>query len=119
MTYLTACTTDIQASAPFYGGGIAAPKGPGGAPSTVSRTPGIKGAILCLFGGKDALIPRAQVDAIRKAIQEAGVRGEVVVYDDADHGFHCDQRASFNEAASKDAWRRVTQLFAVELQRGV
>ena len=116
MTYLTACTTDIQVAAPFYGGGIAAPQGPGGGPSTVSRTPGIQGVILCLFGGRDALIPQSQVDTIRKAITDAGVRGEVVVYDDADHGFHCDQRASFNEAASKDAWKRVTKLFAAELK---
>jgi len=116
MTYLTACTTDVKVSAPFYGGGIAAPKGPGGAPSTVSRTPGIKGAILCLFGGKDALIPPDQVETIRKAIADAGVRGECVVYPDADHGFHCDQRGTFHEASSKDAWKRVTELFARELK---
>ncbi len=116
MTYLTACTTDIQVSAPFYGGGIAAPQGPGGGPSTVSRTPGIQGRILCLFGGQDAMIPQSQVDTIRKALADAGVQNEVVVYDDADHGFHCDQRASYNEAAAKDAWQRVTKLFAAELK---
>jgi carboxymethylenebutenolidase len=116
MTYLTACTTDIQVSAPFYGGGIAAPQGPGGGGSTISRTAGIKGTMLCLFGGKDALIPGEQVDAIRKAIDGARVRGEVVVYPDADHGFHCDQRDTYDEAASKDAWQRVTSLFAAELK---
>ncbi|MEE2673310.1 MAG: dienelactone hydrolase family protein [Myxococcota bacterium] len=116
MTYLTACTTDIQVSAPFYGGGIAAPQGPGGAVSTVSRTPGIKGAIVCFFGGQDAMIPPDQVDAVRGAISDAGVRGEVVVYDDADHGFHCDRRDSYDAAASKDAWQRVTDLFAAELK---
>jgi carboxymethylenebutenolidase len=115
MTYLTACATDVQASASFYGGGIAAPAGPGGSESTLSRTAGIKGALLCLFGGQDALIPTDQVDAIRKAIADAGVRGDVVVYDDADHGFHCDQRASYNESAAKDAWQRVTRLFEAEL----
>ena len=116
MTYLTACTTDIQVSAPFYGGGIAAPQGPGGAASTVSRTSGIKGAMMCFFGGQDAMIPPDQVDAIRAAISDAGVRGEVVVYDDADHGFHCDQRDSYNPTAAKDAWRRVTELFTAELK---
>ena len=38
MTYLTACETDVAAAASFYGGGIAAPQGPGGKPSTVGRT---------------------------------------------------------------------------------
>lgn len=115
MTYLTACTTDVQAAAAFYGGGIAAPKGPGGAESTVSRTPGIQGRILCLFGGQDAMIPQDQVDRVRQAIADAGVRGEVVVYDDADHGFFCDQRATWNEQAAADAWERVKRLFAEEL----
>ena len=116
MTYLAACATDIQASASFYGGGIAAPQGPGGAASTVSRTSGIKGRILCLFGGQDAMIPGDQVDSIRSALGQAGVRHEVVVYDAADHGFHCDQRASYDEAAAKDAWQRVVRMFAEELK---
>ena len=30
LTYLTACETDVAAAASFYGGGIAAPQGPGG-----------------------------------------------------------------------------------------
>jgi carboxymethylenebutenolidase len=116
MTYLTACTTDIQVAAPFYGGGIAAQKGPGGAVSTVSRTSGARGRLLCLYGGKDALIPQTQVDAIGKAIADSRVRGEVVVYDDADHGFFCDQRATYHEPSAKDAWGRVTRLFADALK---
>ncbi len=115
MTYLTACTTDVVASASFYGGGIAGPQGPGGAESTVGRTAGIQGQILCLFGGQDSMIPMDQVDAVRKAIADGGVRGEVVVYDDADHGFFCDQRPTYHESSAKDAWERVKQLFASEL----
>ncbi len=116
MTYLTACQTDIAASASFYGGGIAGPQGPGGAPSTVSLTPGIKGRILCLFGGRDALIPPDQVAAIRSALESAGTAHEIVVYDDADHGFHCDQRDSYNRDAAVDAWQRTMALFASELK---
>jgi carboxymethylenebutenolidase len=116
MTYLTACTTDVQAAASFYGGGIAGPQGPGGAEPTVDRTAGIRGKILCLFGGKDAMIPQTQVDRIRNAISDASVDGEVIVYDEADHGFFCNQRASYNEAAASDAWSRVKRLFGAELK---
>jgi carboxymethylenebutenolidase len=115
MTYLTACTTGVKAAASFYGGGIAAPQGPGGGESTVSRTPGIQGRILCLFGEKDALIPKQQVDTIRQALSDAGTDHDVVVYPDADHGFFCDQRGTYQEAAAKDAWERVKKLFATEL----
>jgi carboxymethylenebutenolidase len=115
MTYLTACETDVRAAASFYGGGIAGPKGPGGAPSTLSRTPGIRGRMLCLMGGKDAHIPAAQVDAMRDALAKAGTNAEVVVYPDADHGFFCDQRATYSKGAADDAWKRVKALFAQEL----
>jgi carboxymethylenebutenolidase len=118
MTYLTACETDVAAAASFYGGGIAAPQGLGGGPSTVSRTPRIRGRIICLMGGKDALIPKAQVEAIRDALAKANVRHEVVVYPDADHGFFCDQRATYEKASAEDAWRRVKELFAQELSGG-
>jgi len=115
MTYLTACETDIQAAASYYGGGIAAPEGPGGAASTLSRTPKIGGRIECYFGGKDQLIPAEQVTAIREALAAAGTDHDIQVYPDADHGFHCDQRATFNAEASKDAWRRTLALFADKL----
>ena len=116
MTYVTACETDVAAAASFYGGGIAAPKGPGGKDAPIARTPKLGGKLLCLFGGKDALIPQGQVDAIRKALGDAKKRHEVVVYPDADHGFFCDQRATYHAASAADAWQRVTRLFAEELR---
>jgi len=115
MTYLTACETDVVAAASYYGGGIAAEQGPGGGPSTVSRSGKIQGRIECYFGEKDAMIPSAQVDQIRAALAEAGVRHDIVVYEGADHGFHCDQRATYQEAAAKDAWRRTFEMFGNEL----
>jgi carboxymethylenebutenolidase len=116
MTYLTAAETDVAAAASFYGGGIAAPQGPGGQPAPIHRTNKIKGRMLGLFGGKDAMIPASQVDAIRAALAEHSVRHEVVVYDAADHGFFCDQRATYHEASAKDAWERVKRLFAEALR---
>jgi carboxymethylenebutenolidase len=115
MAYLTACETDVKAVASYYGGGIAGPPGPGGGAATVTRTPKIKGRINCYFGAKDQLIPRAQVDAIRSALEAAGTRHEVHVYDGADHGFNCDQRATWHEPSAKDAWARTVALFKEEL----
>jgi carboxymethylenebutenolidase len=31
---------------------------------------------------------------------------EIYVYPDAQHGFHCDERGSFQDAAAKLAWQR-------------
>ncbi len=115
MTYLTACETPIKAAASYYGGGIAGPQGPGGAASTLTRTPGIKGRIHCYFGGQDAMIPQTQVDAIEASLREAGIEHEVHVYPDADHGFNCDQRDTYDEPAAQDAWQRTVALFKKEL----
>ena len=38
------------------------------------------------------------------------------VYADADHGFHCDQRATYEEASATDAWAKTKALFASELR---
>jgi carboxymethylenebutenolidase len=116
MTYLTACETEVKAAASYYGGGIAVDPAPGGAPATVTRTPKIQGRIACYFGGQDAMIPMDQIDQIRKALQDAGVRHDVHVYPEADHGFHCDQRATYHEPSARDAWAKTLELFAAELK---
>ncbi len=116
MTYLTACETDVVAAASFYGGGVAAPEGPGGQEPTLGRTSKISGKILCLFGGQDTLIPSDQVDAVVAALDDGGVDHDSVVYTEADHGFFCDQRASYHKDAAADAWTRVKALFADKLQ---
>ena len=120
MTYLTACETDVAAAASFYGGGIAAPQGMGGKPSTVGRTAKIKGKILCLFGEKDALDP-ASTRSTRSArrSRRRGVDHEVVVYPGADHGFFCDQRATYQKEAAEDAWKRVKALFRERSRRSI
>jgi len=117
MTYLTACETDVAAAASYYGGGIAGPAGPGGGPATVTRTAGIRGRINCYFGGQDGMIPQDQVGAIRDALEQARIAHDVHVYADADHGFNCDQRATYHEASAKDAWQRTLALFD-EVLRG-
>jgi carboxymethylenebutenolidase len=115
MAYLTACETDVKATASFYGGGIAAPRGPGGASSTVGRTQKITGKVLCLFGGRDSFIPRQQVDVVAETLRQDLVRNDIVIYEAADHGFFCDRRDSYHAVAAKDAWERVKRLFSEEL----
>jgi len=115
VAYRTACELPIAAAASFYGGGIAAPAAPGAGPSTLERTPAMKGRILCLFGEKDGYIPASDVAAIRKALEAAKVRHEVVVYPGVGHGFFCDVRGDYDAKSAADAWDRVRKLFREEL----
>lgn len=116
VAYLTACETDVAASVAFYGGGIATFR-PGGGVPTVSLSTNIRGEILCLFGGKDAGIPKSQRDTIEKALSEAKIKHEIVVYPDAEHGFFCDQRATFHEPSRDAAWEKVKGFFSRVLQQ--
>ena len=84
--------------------------------STLSRTSKIAGRLECYFGGQDRLIPTDQVASVRTALADAGVDHDVQVYADADHGFNCDQRATYNEVAAKDAWQRTFKMFGAQLK---
>jgi carboxymethylenebutenolidase len=115
--YLCAETTDVKATASFYGGGIAS-FSPGGGPPTVTKTGQIKGKVICFFGNKDPMIPPDQVATIQKALEDNKVRHEVHVYDGASHAFFCPvpERGSYVKQAAEDAWGRVKKLFAEELK---
>jgi carboxymethylenebutenolidase len=114
ITYLAASTGETQAAASFYGAAIAT-YGLGAPSPTVSRTDGIRGKIMCFFGAEDGSIPQEQVETVKKALYDAGVRNEVFVYPNAGHGFFCDARAAFYQMAHDDAWKKVKKLFLDEL----
>ena len=101
MSFLADSLLPLRASVSFYGGGIAPnPMGPG----LLDRAKDLHAPILMFWGGLDKHIGpeqhRAVVDALRAA-QKTYVNVE---FSDADHGFNCDVRASYNPAAAKHAW---------------
>ena len=108
MTFLTACHQSIQAAAPFYGGGI------GG---LLDQADGISCPMVAFFGEKDGFIPLDEVDSVRSRLSGLKTSAEVVLYDGADHGFFCDERESYDEAAANDAWTRVLALFRDHLAK--
>lgn len=115
VAYLAATLPDIKAAAAFYGAGIATFT-PGGGPPTLTRTPEINGKIYAFFGVEDASIPTDQVDQIEAELEKHQVPHRIFRYPGAEHGFFCDQRASYNPEAAADAWTQVQQLFAQTLQ---
>jgi carboxymethylenebutenolidase len=114
VAYLAATLPDIHATASFYGAGITT-WAPGGGKPTIARTKDIKGTIYLFFGMADASIPAEQIDMIEEALNRHQILHRIFRYQGADHGFFCDQRASYNQAAAADAWVEVKQLFREEL----
>jgi len=108
ISYLAACELPdkIRAAVPFYGGGI-----------PVDKTAKLRSPVLAFFGEKDAFIPLESVEALKTEAKKHGKQVEVVVYPGADHGFFCNERASYQAAAAKDAWERLKKFFATHLQQ--
>lgn len=114
VAYLAATLPDIKATASFYGAGIATMT-PGGNEPTITRTQDITGTIHLFFGMDDASIPAEQVNQIEAELKKHQISHQIFRYEGADHGFFCDQRASYNPQAAKDAWEKVKMLFQQEL----
>ena len=81
----------FAAAVGWYGGGIAATR------DEVAHCP-----VQLHFGAEDHGIPLTDVEAIRAS--QPGV--EIYVYEGAGHGFGCDERASFDANAAKQAQTR-------------
>lgn len=80
--------------------------------SLIPRAAELKAPVLGLYGALDKGIPKAEVEAMRAALKAAGRTGsDIRVYPDAEHGFHADYRASYNEKDAKDAWARMLAHF--------
>jgi carboxymethylenebutenolidase len=110
VAYLAATLPEMKATASFYGAGI--PNWtPGGGVPTIDRTPEIQGVLYAFFGMNDASIPPEHIQQIEARLQQHQVRHRIFRYPNAEHGFFCDQRASYSAEAAADAWQQVQQLF--------
>jgi carboxymethylenebutenolidase len=114
VTFLVAARRALGASVGFYGGGIAT-SGFLPFPALIDESATLQTPWLGLFGDLDQSIPVEGVESLRDALGGAPVATEVVRYPDAEHGFHCDARPSYNEAAAKDAWARTLDWFGTHL----
>lgn len=64
------------------------------------------------FGAKDAGIPLSDVEVIRAKRPDV----EIHVYEGAQHGFNCDERASYDKTSADLAWPRSMGFFAKHLK---
>ena len=102
LTWRAACLVKgVAAAAPYYGGGVTTA-------AEMARQPHCP--VQAHFGAKDHWIALDTVEAFRQAHPGA----EVHVYD-ADHGFNCNHRASFDAAAADQARARTLAFFAAHV----
>ena len=102
ISFLAGVRLDVSAAVVYYGGQIIPYK------DEKARCP-----MLMHFGEHDAGIALSDVEQIRAAQPEAAIH----IYD-AGHGFNCDRRGSYDEAAAKLARKRTVDFFGTHLGRG-
>jgi carboxymethylenebutenolidase len=79
---------------------------PGDAEAPIHHVKDYACPVLGLFGGADPAIPPEHVGAFRRALDEAGVRNEIVAYEGAPHSFF-DRAYEKYRTECDDAWSRI------------
>lgn len=95
VAFRASATLPVKAAVAYYGGSIA---------KLLHLEP--RCPVMAHFGEKDTYIPMSEVEAIRQRYPSMPVH----VYD-ADHGFSCDHRSSYDEKSAKLARERTLAFF--------
>ncbi len=110
ITYLAATSCPgLSAASVYYGGRILVPFGDGPAP--VDLTHQIQIPVMGNFGALDANPTPEDVAQIEAKLKDAGVTYDFKMYPDVGHGFNCDERDSYDQAAADDALARTLSWF--------
>lgn len=75
----------------------------------------INAPVLGLYGGQDSGIPVESVDKMKVALakgSDAAKASEFVIYPDAGHAFHADNRDSYRKEAAQAGWDKALAWFA-------
>jgi carboxymethylenebutenolidase len=101
LAYTAAAVTDVDAAVAFYGGGIQ---------DQLALAPRLQCPIQFHYGEKDESIPASAVESVRAAV--AGKQAEVLVYEDANHGFNCWDRGTYHPKSAALAHGRALAFLA-------
>ena len=94
VAFLANATLPLRAAVSYYGGGM---------DQLTDKAADLHGRHLFFWGGLDKHIKQENIDTIISAVEAAGKDFINVKISYADHGFNCDEKPAYNEAASKEA----------------
>jgi carboxymethylenebutenolidase len=112
LTFLAACklSEELAAAASFYGMVL---------DEWINTVSNITVPVYLFHGGADPFIPIERVRQVESRFKELDKEYKLKLYPDADHGFFCHERSSYNRSAAEDAWHELTQFFHQHLQEAV
>src|SRR5262245_30205886 len=94
-SFLANSAVPLKAAISYYGGSM---------PSLLHRTKTLSGPMLLLWGELDSHIPAADRNQVMTAMREFKKEYIDVVFSNADHGFFCDARQSYEPNAARLSW---------------
>lgn len=100
----------LKAGVAWYGR-VASTMGPGAPKAPVDLAADLKVPVLGLYGGKDGGIPQDTLEKMKAALAKGKSGSQIVVYPEAEHGFHADYRPSYHETSAKDGWQKTLAWF--------
>jgi len=107
VSFLANAVLPLAAAVSYYGGGTHQLK---------DRAKDLHAPHLFFWGGQDKHIPAEQVAEVVQALDAAGKPYINTVISYADHGFHCDERPSYNREAAQEAWALTMSFFNEKLR---
>ena len=96
VSFLANSVVPLRAAVSFYGGGIA--------PGLLDRASKVQAPSLLLWGGLDKHITPEHRKAVTDALSAQQKIYVNVEFSQADHGFFCDERASYEPRSARQAW---------------
>lgn len=118
ISWMTACLNrDVKAAAVYYSGGIITRKNSIKRPASPHEYAELLTApVLGLFGELDQNPAPADVKELDDLLTKLGKPHKFTIYPGANHGFNCDERASYHKPSADDAWKQVFEWFQTHLK---
>jgi carboxymethylenebutenolidase len=96
VSFLANSVVPLRAAVSFYGGGIA--------PGLLDRVSKLQAPSLLIWGGLDQHITAEHRKAVTEALSAQRKDYVNAEFSRADHGFFCDERASYESHSARQAW---------------
>lgn len=104
----------VKAGAAWYGRVVPTPNSPVNTlqPTTpIDHVKELNVPVLGLYGGLDKGIPLDGVQRMQDELKKYKSGSEIIVFPNADHGFHADYRPTYNKESSDEAWAKLQAWF--------
>ncbi len=107
-----ALASRFKAAASFYGGGIGPVEDFAGRKILLDRVGEMQAPMMLWYGSQDQSIPPEEHGRIAEAMTAANKQYTMTVFPDVGHGFFCEDRASYDAAATEASWKSTLAFFA-------